>query len=548
MFQPRPLTYKKLRAPAKHGEQFISPEIAVACEQIDSNISTIRNNGLEIDGSAYSELVSQARLEFFAKATQYTATYRDTDQLACLDPDKPTVLSGHQPTLFHPGVWFKNFYLSHLGKYLDANVVNIVIDNDVAPARSIQVPEYVDAQHHLNAIVFDTDDAAIPFEAAHIQSASHFQSFAAKVGQSMGTLIDDPLIHELWPFACKQAEQHGNPYLAIAQARHVFEGSLGLKTWEVPLSDICDTAVFGRFARHLIKHSYELLVHYNTGLSEYRQTNKIRSKSHPVPDLEHSLERHELPFWIWTDENPTRRRLFVSDSSAESGLESKTVILSDNAEWKKTISLKDDEDTLFIAELRKMGVYIRPRALATTMFLRLFLGDFFVHGIGGGKYDQLTDYIIEHVFQIPAPHFAIATMTAFLPLDLPEEQIEDLGEIESTLRDYKHAPDRFAFKVRKLLPHLHLGEDVEGLIAEKEAWIRRDVDPAGRREWHLELERIHGKLQVLLSEAHEQLSERRKLVEKAAKQWELLHSRELSYCLFPKKNLSELLEITSITP
>ena len=548
MFQPRPLTYKKLRAPEKHGEQFISPEISVASEQIDTNISTIRDNDLEIDGSAYSDLVSQARLEFFAKATQYTATYRDTVQLTDLDPDKPTVLSGHQPTLFHPGVWFKNFYLSYLGKNLDANVVNLVIDNDVAPARSIQVPECVDARHHLNAIAFDTDDAAVPFETAQIQSASHFQSFADRVGQSMGTLVDDPLIHELWPFARKQAEQHGNPYLAIAQARHIFEGSLGLKTWEVPLSDICDTAVFGRFARHLIKHAHELLAHYNTGLSEYRQINKIRSKSHPVPNLEHSMERCELPFWIWTEENPTRRRLFVSDPTTESGLESKTVILSDNAEWQTTISLKGDEDTLFIAELRKVGVYIRPRALATTMFLRLFLGDFFVHGIGGGKYDQLTDYIIEHFFQIPAPHFAIATMTAFLGMDLPKESIEDLGEIESTLRDFKHAPDRFAFKVRKLLPHLYLGEDIEGLITEKEAWVQRDVEPADRREWHLELERIHGKLQVLLSEAHEQLLERRKLVDKAVKKWELLHSRELSYCLFPKKNLRELLEITSRTP
>ena len=548
MFQPRPLTYKKLRAPEKHGEQFISPEISVASEQIDTNISTIRDNDLEIDGSAYSDLVSQARLEFFAKATQYTTTYRDTVQLTDLDPDKPTVLSGHQPTLFHPGVWFKNFYLSYLGKNLDANVVNLVIDNDVAPARSIQVPECVDALHHLNAIAFDTDDAAVPFETAQIQSASHFQSFVDRVGQSMGTLVDDPLIHELWPFARKQAEQHGNPYLAIAQARHIFEGSLGLKTWEVPLSDICDTAVFGRFARHLIKHAHELLAHYNTGLSEYRQINKIRSKSHPVPNLEHSMERCELPFWIWTKENPTRRRLFVSDPTTESGLESKTVILSDNTEWQTTISLKGDEDTLFIAELRKVGVFIRPRALATTMFLRLFLGDFFVHGIGGGKYDQLTDYIIEHFFQIPAPHFAIATMTAFLGMDLPEEPIEDLGEIESTLRDFKHAPDRFAFKVRKLLPHLYLGEDIEGLITEKEAWVHRDVEPADRREWHLELERIHGKLQVLLSEAHEQLSERRKLVEKAVKRRALLHSRELSYCLFPKKNLRELLEITSRTP
>ena len=71
MFQPRPLTYKKLRAPEKHGEQFISPEISVASEQIATNISTIRDNDLEIDGSAYSDLVSQARLEFFAKATQY---------------------------------------------------------------------------------------------------------------------------------------------------------------------------------------------------------------------------------------------------------------------------------------------------------------------------------------------------------------------------------------------------------------------------------------------------------------------------------------------
>ncbi|MFL2870158.1 MAG: hypothetical protein ACJZ8O_05345 [Pirellulaceae bacterium] len=548
MFQPRPLTYKKLRAPTKHGEQLISPELSVTSKQINSNISAITNSELEIDGRAYLELVSQARRELFAKATQYTATYRDTAQLADLDPDKPTVLSGHQPTLFHPGVWFKNFYLSHLGKNLNTNVVNLVIDNDVAPARFIHVPECIDGQHQLSPIMFDTDDAAVPFEMAHIQSASQFQSFAENVSKLIGTLIDDPLIHELWPFALKQAEQHGNPYLAIAQARHVFEGTLGQATWEVPLSDICDTAVFTRFARHIMGHASEFIVHYNTGLAEYRQINKIRSKSHPVPELEHSTEWIELPFWIWTNKNPTRRRLFMSETSDDFGTESKTVTLSDNAGWKESISLKGDEDTLFIAELRKMGIYIRPRALTTTMFLRLFLGDFFVHGIGGGKYDQLTDYIIEHMFQIPAPHFSIATMTAFLPLDLPDEGIVDLSEISSALRDFKHAPDRFASKVRKLLPHLHLGDNVDDLIVEKEAWIARDVDPAERREWHLELERIHSKLQVLLSAAHEQLSEHQDLVEKAVKQRELLQTREMSYCLFPKKNLSELLEISLITP
>ena len=32
-----------------------------------------------------------------------------------------------------------------------------------------------------------------------------------------------------------------------------------------------------------------------------------------------------------------------------------------------------------------MGIYIRPRALTLTLFVRVCLGDFFIHGIGGGK-------------------------------------------------------------------------------------------------------------------------------------------------------------------
>ena len=182
-----------------------------------------------------------------------------------------------------------------------------------------------------------------------------------------------------------------------------------------------------------------------------------------------------------------------------------------------------------------MGVYIRPRALVTTMFSRLFLGDFFVHGIGGGKYDQLTDYIIEHFFQIPAPRFAIATMTAFLPVDMPDVIEEDLAEIDSTIRDFEQAPDRFALNVRKLLPHIDLSDTVNGLIEEKKAWIQREVAPEDRRNWHLGLEDIHSRLRNQLEGTARELTEHRKSVESAIKQRQLLSSREMSYCLFPKK-------------
>ena len=51
------------------------------------------------------------------------------------------------------------------------------------------------------------------------------------------------------------------------------------------------------------------------------------------------------------------------------------------------------------------GLRLRTRALTTTLFARLFLADLFVHGIGGAKYDAMTDQICERLFGMKAPSF-----------------------------------------------------------------------------------------------------------------------------------------------
>src|SRR5258705_10713563 len=65
--------------------------------------------------------------------------------------------------------------------------------------------------------------------------------------------------------------------------------------------------------------------------------------------------------------------------------------------------------------LRRNALRLSPRALTLTMFLRLFVVDQFVHGIGGGQYDQVTDRIIASHFQLAAPRFAVASGTMYLP-------------------------------------------------------------------------------------------------------------------------------------
>jgi hypothetical protein len=65
--------------------------------------------------------------------------------------------------------------------------------------------------------------------------------------------------------------------------------------------------------------------------------------------------------------------------------------------------------------LRRNDLRLSPRALTLTMFLRLFVADQFVHGIGGGQYDQVTDGIIASHFGIDPPRFAVVTGTMYLP-------------------------------------------------------------------------------------------------------------------------------------
>ena len=62
------------------------------------------------------------------------------------------------------------------------------------------------------------------------------------------------------------------------------------------------------------------------------------------------------------------------------------------------------------------GLKVRSRALTNTLFARLFLSDLFIHGIGGGKYDELTDDIIRRFYECEPPDFLVLSATRLLPL------------------------------------------------------------------------------------------------------------------------------------
>ena len=59
------------------------------------------------------------------------------------------------------------------------------------------------------------------------------------------------------------------------------------------------------------------------------------------------------------------------------------------------------------------------------MYARLFLCDLFIHGIGGGKYDEVTDNIIRRYYGVEPPAYLVLSATLHLPLPHHPARPED---------------------------------------------------------------------------------------------------------------------------
>src|SRR5439155_12440659 len=105
----------------------------------------------------------------------------------------------------------------------------------------------------------------------------------------------------------------------------------------------------------------------------------------------------------------------------------------------------DSEACCAVERLRELGprsIRLRTRALTTTLFSRFLLGDLFIHGIGGAKYDELGDEIARRYFGIDPPGFLTVSLTLWLELPYDPDAADRLGEVERRLRNLRFNPDR----------------------------------------------------------------------------------------------------------
>ncbi len=503
------------RAPREDGAVVAEPPLSGAARLAAENRLRLAG-GPDVHGRPWRDLRDDARRAVLEAARDYLG---DADESVPETTSLPLVMAGHQPELFHPGVWLKNFALNGLARAVGAAPVNLVVDNDTAKSAALRIPADVTESHPFAATVpFDHWTGEAPYEERTVRDEALFATFAER---ARPTWPFPPLLGPFWEEVL--AHTGRTPLLGerFARARRTFERRWGCHNLEVPVSRVCRTEPFAHFAVGLLSDLPRFHAQYNATVRDYRRRHGLRSRNHPVPDLAANGDWLEAPFWAWRAGQERRGRLMARATAG--GLE-----LRAGGEVLPPLTPPTPDAWL---GLERRGFKVRSRALTNTLFARAFLADLFVHGIGGGKYDELTDALIRDYYGVRPPGFLVLSGTLLLPLPAYPARAEDLRRLAREARDLHYNPQR------------HLGEalaapEVRARATRRQEWVeRRPADAAGRRERFLALRALGEQLRAPLAGRARSLRHELSHTERQLGANAVLRRRDYAFCLYPESAL-----------
>ena len=499
---------QRFRTPTQDGTVLAHPHFSEIGDQIRVNRQLLDNPSILIDGTPLPEFRREAVAEIVAAAQRYL---RDAGEPVPDYPGGPLLLSGHQPELTHVGVLVKTFALNGIARQHNLTPLNLIVDNDTAKTTSMRLAAIgeVEARNgivaplrpedvHLLSLPYDHFEGEVPFEERLIVDSELFRSVVDRALPAMRNWGFAPILPEFWTEM--QRQRRRTPILGeiVSATRRSWERRWGCHNLEIPLSRLCTTQSFQRFARHVVHDLPRFHAIYNECVIEYRRRYGIRSRNHPVPELHRDGDVFEAPFWNVRKGDARRARLLVRAGDVPS------------------------------------GPGLRSRALTTTMFARFCLADGFIHGIGGAKYDEVTDAIVNRWLGIEAPGFIVLTATLRLPLPHFTATPRDFQRALRQARDLVWNPQRHFSAEDAQRP------EVRRLTTEKERLI--GVEPRGKAErkaWFRELSELTEQIRPWVSNQMETTKGELARLERETGANELLLRRDFPWCLFPENVLRE---------
>ena len=164
----------------------------------------------------------------------------------------------------------------------------------------------------------------------------------------------------------------------------------------------------------------------------------------------------------------------------------------------------------------------------------------FLHGIGGAKYDQLTDEIINKFFGFQPPEFRTLTATMKLPTQLPVTTDEDITKLKTKLREFEFHPETN-------LPS-DAAVEAREIATRKREWIETELPRGKRLERHVGIVESNEHLQRFIEPDRAAVERELTSSRQNLRTSTIVGSREFSFCLFPESIVTDLKSLSSLSP
>jgi hypothetical protein len=249
---------------------------------------------------------------------------------------------------------------------------------------------------------------------------AHLKDLEAAFKQAQATWPFQSLLGDFLDIMRHLGLESSNLTWVLTNAVHQLDWNLGLRYHAMLTSPIWLSPAYLLFVYHVLARADSFATTYNQTLQEFRRENRIRHMGRPWPDLKVSANECEVPFWLDCLDTARRERARV---------------VRHGAAWQLRLpdgeALELDASADGWTAANRLGRFLMagrarlsPRALTLTAFFRLAIVDQFVHGIGGARYDHVTDQVIARWFGIEPPKFSVTTATLWFPMAVNHRRLD----------------------------------------------------------------------------------------------------------------------------
>lgn len=523
------MVHSKPALPAGHGEVLTRPVFSEWSALAQANKTLASSWSFQVAGVPVEDVRSLARCEALAQGAKFSEKLGVAVK-APGDPDGLIVLTGHQPQLYHPGVWIKDFLLQRLADESGATALDLVVDTDgfdvVAVTAPCMTPGVARCSQYL---AVGAEDAC--FAGSSVPSARDLEEFCSSA-DSMLSSLPAPAVRRHFSTFCERlraaAADAGNLSELVTLARRRYEATAGTDYLELPMTSLARTRSWLTFVADLALSAERFSEAYNAELAEYRAVNKTRSAAQPFPDLASADGLVELPLWriVAGHRSSVRVEPLPEGGARIVGAQGETVV--------ELPAVGRDA----VTALEASGELFAPKALALTLFVRLFVCDLMIHGVGGGRYDRVTDGVCRRYFGVEPNAYVVASMTMYLPLGAHVVTEEEVAAAKERLNRLDHNPDA-------LLGEVEFDSAAEqsraaALAAEKMSLVAAIAAPgADKKTLGLRIREVNTGLSSLLAPLKDGLAADLAALEGQFAASEILTDRTYPFCFWSPEEVAD---------